>query len=142
MTTGEVETLAHLVAERAGTGRALTFAALSERSVDPETGYQPSANLLWKISKAMEIKVNPALIRAIAAGLGLPHQRVAAAATRQYIGYEIGDPFNGEYGDVLVAHRPGMTAEDMPIVRSILERWEREEQEAAECTAQERAENS
>jgi hypothetical protein len=93
----------------------------------------------------MEIKVNPALIRAIATGLGLPHQRVASAATRQYIGFEISDPFGGKYGEVLVAHRPGMTAEDMPIVRSILERWEREEREERESIkrdVQESAENS
>jgi len=118
------ETLAHLVADRAGAGRTYTFVALSERSIDPQSGYKPSANLLWKIAQGDSVKVNPALIRAVAAGLDLPLARVAEAATRQFIGYVVDDPFVADHGEdvvVRVAHRPGQTAGDLPRAKAFLD---------------------
>lgn len=85
------ETMAQLVAAHAGTGRELTFAALAQRSVDPRTGYQPSPNLLWRIASGEMVKVNPALVRAVTAGLGLPPERIARAAAVQFIGWVPGD---------------------------------------------------
>lgn len=119
----EPETLASLVAEYAGTGRPYTFAALSERSVDPETGYRPSANLLWKISQGESVKINPQLIRAIAAGLGMGIERVATAATHQFIGYVVGRPdLAGEAAaDVVVVHEPGVEGRDMPRAREFVD---------------------
>lgn len=127
MTPRDAETLADLVRERAGKRGAnlLTFEQLSDRSTDAETGYRPSANLLWKVAGGQEVKVNPSLLRAIAAGLGLPLERVQMAAARQYLGWQVTDPFDTPAGDqdevVRVVHPPGVTASDLPLVEGDLE---------------------
>ncbi|SEO82686.1 hypothetical protein [Actinacidiphila rubida] len=111
----EAETLAQLIADAIGErGSGLTYLQLSERSVDPETGYRPSANLLNRIALGTDIKVNPPLIRAITEGLGLPASRVEAAAHRQYIGpYVAVDPGLGGGGEddevIRAATRHGVT---------------------------------
>lgn len=108
------ETLAQLVHAAAGErGSGLTYAQLSERSVDPETGYRPSANLLNRIGLGADVKINPPLVRAVTVGLGLPAARVEAAATRQFIGYAAIDPDLGGGGEddetIRVARRRGST---------------------------------
>lgn len=129
MTTQQAETLSQLVAERAGKASGgngkITFVALHERSVDPETGYQPSANLLWKVATDQDVKVHQALVRAIAAGLGLPLARVQAAAAYQYTGY-VATRVNGG----TVVHDPGAVTDDLPRSRAALARWDEEESEA------------
>lgn len=126
MSTRDAETLADLVNAKAGKGAKLTFVQLSERSVDPETGYQPSANLLWKIASGQDVKVNRQLVRAVAAGLELDLQRVRDAAARQYLGWEAVDPFDTDPGDddvvVRVARAVGARPEDMPAVREFVTR--------------------
>ena len=118
MPTQDTETLAQLVRDHAGGEGKLTFVQLSERSIDPTSGYRPSANLLHRIASDVDVKINPRLVRAIAAGLGMPLPRVQAAAARQFIGWEVDDPFGTEAGEddevVRVAHRPGATSVDMP----------------------------
>ncbi|MBH1938622.1 hypothetical protein I5Q34_30925 [Streptomyces sp. AV19] len=121
MAPQEPETLSKLVGDRAGKEGSLTFLALSERCVDPEGGYRPSANLLWKIAKGQEIKVNPELIRAIATGTGLPLKRVQAAAAYQFTGYVA-----TELGEGVVLHEPGVGG-DFPKARAVLEHWAEEE---------------
>jgi hypothetical protein len=121
---GGAETLADLVAGRAGAGRQYTFVALSERSIDPESGYRPSANLLWKVAKGESVKVNPELIRAIAQGLGLSIDRVARAATLQFIGYVVDDPFDGHRAGgvtVHVVHEPGSVEADLPMAQEFVD---------------------
>jgi hypothetical protein len=81
-----VLTLRELVAAHAGTGRPLTFEALHQRAVDPVTGYQPSANHLWRIATGQAVKVNPPLMAAIAAGLGIDLIVVQRAAAVEYLG--------------------------------------------------------
>ena len=127
----EAQTLTELVAEHAGTGRRYTFVALSARSIDPATGYQPSPNLLWKVARGADVKVNPALIRAIAAGLGLPIERVAEAATRQFIGFVVGDPLHGRRGSgvaVQVVHEAGATEGDLPEAQKFVDEVLKREQ--------------
>lgn len=129
MTTRDTETLAELMSERAGKrGSGLpTWEQVSERAIDPESGYRPSANLLWKVASGQEVKVNPKLVRAIAAGFSLPLERVQDAAYRQFIvGWQVDDPFNTSAGDddavARVAHAPGKGAADMPATRDFIER--------------------
>lgn len=101
MTTRDTETLADLINAKAGkrSGKALSFDDLSEASVDPESGYRPSGSMLWKIANYQGLKVNPDLVRAVAAGLELPLARVEAAAHRQFIGpYAAVDPGLGGGG--------------------------------------------
>ncbi|OKJ06796.1 hypothetical protein [Kitasatospora sp. CB01950] len=119
------ETLASLVSEQAGAGRRYTFAALSERSIDPQSGYRLSHSQLHKISKGDLVKINPELIRALSEGLSLPWDRVAAAAARQYIGYAVEDPgVNAAEGvAVRVARAPGAsggTSRSQDFVNEVL----------------------
>ncbi|MDX3197857.1 hypothetical protein [Streptomyces scabiei] len=128
MSTRDTETLADLVGEIAGKGPGrgakLTFEQLSEKSVDPETGYRPSPNHLWRIAAGHDIKVNPPLVRAIAAGLEHPLVRVRAAAARQFLGWEAGGlpGADAEQDEVLrVARAAGVTSDDMPEVRAFFD---------------------
>ncbi len=127
MTTRDTETLADLVSEQAGKGKRYTFEQLSIRSVDPETHYKPSPNLLWKVASGQDVKLNPRLVRAIAAGLGLHPDRVADAAHRQFLGWYSADPGIAAEGDegvdavYRVAAAAGVTPEEMPAVREFFE---------------------
>jgi len=135
MTTRDTETLAELMSERAGKrGSGLpTWEQVGARAVDPSTGYRPSPNLLWKVASGQDVKINPPLVRAIAAAFSLPLDRVQLAAARQFIGLEVDDPFDTPPGDddtvVRVAHAPGKRAEDMPATRQFIERAARSENE-------------
>lgn len=131
MSTRDAETLTQLVSARAGKGKPDTFEQLANRSVDPETGYSPSPNLVWKIASGQDVKINPPLVKALAAGLGLPPERVADAARRQFIGwYSTKPPFEvpaDEGDDVVyrVAAAAGVTDEDMPAVKAFYEELRR-----------------
>lgn len=120
-TTGP-ETLTQLVGDVAGEGKPLTFVQLAAKSVDPDTGYKPSPNLLWRIAAGQSIKVNPELVRAIAAGIEQPLERVQAAAAYQFVGY-LAAPLGAGHA----VHMPGSGAGDAPKSRSIMARWEEEE---------------
>lgn len=132
MTTRDAETLTQLVSARAGKGKPDTFEQLANRSVDPETNYRPSANLVWKIASGQDVKMNPPLVKALAAGLGLPPERVAAAAHRQFLGwYSTKPPFelpdDEDDDDVVyrVAAAAGVTDDEMPAVRAFYEELRR-----------------
>lgn len=139
MTTRDAETLAQLVSEQAGKGRKYTFEQLAGRSVDPESSYKPSPNLVWKIASGQDVKMNPPLVRALAAGLGLPPQRVADAAHRQFLGWYAAepavdrDPEDDEDDAVYrAAAAAGATPEQMPAVRELFERLRKERTEDGE----------
>lgn len=133
MTTRDTETLADLINAKAGkrSGKALSFDDLSEVSVDPQSGYRPAGSYLWKISKGQDVKINPSLIRAIAAGLGYPLERVQAAAARQYLGWEAVDPGLGGGGDddevIRAARRTGVTPGDGTGVEEFVRRSREED---------------
>ena len=128
MTTRDTETLAELMSERAGKrGSGLpTWEQVGQRAVDPATGYRPSPNLLWKVASGQDVKINPPLVRAIAEAFALPLDRVQLAAARQFLGWQVDDPFDTPAGDddavVRVARAPGRRAEDMPATREFLRR--------------------
>jgi hypothetical protein len=125
--TQQRETLTDLVAAAVGPDGRWTYQAFQARAVDPETGYRPSTGLIQKIKEGSLVKINPELVRAIAAGLGKSSREVGLAAFHQYIGtpLESRDPFPGEHlGDttVTVTAVPGATAEDMPLTLGHLKR--------------------
>lgn len=122
--TADVETFADLVAAAAGTGRALTYEQLAQKSVDPESGYKPSPNLVWRIASGAAIKVNPELVRALAAGLELPLARVQAAAAFQFTGF-----LTSELGQGKAVHMPGADVTDAPKSRARLADWADDESE-------------
>lgn len=132
MSTRDAETLDQLVSAVAGKGKKYTFEQLANRSVDPETRYQPSPNLVWTISTGKSVKMNPPLVRALAAGLGLLPKQVADAAHRQFLGWYAEDPAEGDQraeGDdaiYRVAAKQGVTPEQMPAVKDFFEQLKRE----------------
>ncbi|TXS78646.1 hypothetical protein [Streptomyces sp. sk2.1] len=119
--TSKPETLANLVAE-AVDGGDLTFAQLSDRAIDPESGYQPGANLLWKVARQKGIKLNPGLVRAIAAGLRVPPERAAAAAAYEFAGFVA----TGVEGGTVV-HEEGADIPEASKSRAIMASWGEEE---------------
>lgn len=131
MATRDAETLAQLVSDQAGKGKRYTFEELANRSVDPESGYSPSINLVWTIATGKDIKLNPRLIRALAAGLGMTPGRIADAAHRQFLGWYATDPefdSTAEDDDAVyrVAAKKGVTDEQMPAVEEFFEQLRKE----------------
>lgn len=95
---------------------------LSERSIDPESGYQVSANMLWKVARQKGVKLNPELVRAIAAGLRIPPERAGAAAAYEFAGFVA----SGAEGGIVV-HEEGSDVSDAPKSRAKMSSWEEEE---------------
>lgn len=86
--TREAETLTDLVAARVGDGAQLmTYRAFAQAAVDPGSGYRPSRATLWKIRNGEPIKMDPRIVGAVAAGLGVALERAQAAAAYQYTGF-------------------------------------------------------
>lgn len=121
--TQEAETLTQLVAERVGEGRRLTYRAFEERAVDPETGHRPSRDVLWKLRHGKSIRVEPSVIRAVAAGLDLPRHRVQAAAAYQFLGLVV-----TQVGEGVVLTLPGTDTPDTEAVQRQAERARDEEE--------------
>ncbi|MFD8075868.1 hypothetical protein ACFV3E_24830 [Streptomyces sp. NPDC059718] len=114
------ETLTQLVSERvAATG--MTWRQVGERAVDPVTGYRPAKDTVWKIARGVDVKISPELVRAVAAGVGVPQERAARAAALQYTGYVA-----TELGGGVVLHDPEAEADSLAS-RSYLDRWDEEQ---------------
>lgn len=113
--TQEAETLTQLVADRVGEGRELTYRAFQAKAI-AKGGYQPSVDVLWKVGTGKAFKLSPELVEAIAAGLGLPPQRVQAAAAYQYTGLVASYVDGG-----VVLHDPAVDA-DTPATRDEMKR--------------------
>ncbi|MFH9823076.1 hypothetical protein [Streptomyces bobili] len=124
------DALTRLVQEHVGRGRPLTFRAFEERAVDPVTGYRMGKSTAGEVARGHWIKITPAILRAIAAGIGVDPAVVRAAAYRQYIGIEVTDPFSTPPGDddtvVRVAHELGSTAAELEQARRVLDNPEGE----------------
>lgn len=87
----QLDALTRLVRQHVGTHTGehkMSVAAFCAKAVDPDSRYQPSNGLIGNIVAGKSYKVTPHLVGAIAAGLGLPREIVAAAAHLQLIGYE------------------------------------------------------
>ncbi|MEW2633438.1 hypothetical protein AB0903_17720 [Streptomyces sp. NPDC048389] len=124
MTTGpeiRPETLASLVASVVD-HEGVTFAQLSERAVDPKEGYRPSPNVLWKVARQKGVKVNPELVRAIAAGLRQPLERVQAAAAYEFTGLVAAYVDGGT-----LLRGPGTEAAGTAKSRAVIADWDEEE---------------
>lgn len=121
----DLTALTRLVQEHVGDGRPMTIRAFAELAIDPETGISISKSTVGNLVQGHTIKITPAVLRAVAAGLGLPLVDVQLAATQQYVGLLLDDPFDTPSGDtdavVRVAHKPGQKASDMPATRKFVE---------------------
>jgi hypothetical protein len=123
------DALTRLVQEHVGRGRRLTYRRFEEQAVDPRTGRRIGKSLAELIVKGHQVKLTPAIVRAVAAGLELPYTQVREAAIRQYIGVEISDLAAPEDGDdtvLRVAHQVGASGTDLEQARRALDNPEGE----------------
>lgn len=86
MSSPSPDALTRLVQQHVGEGRSLRIRQFAERAVDPDTGWTPSKSLVGNIVAGHQVKVSPPLVRAVAAGLGVPLRLVQVAAAEQYLG--------------------------------------------------------
>lgn len=115
------DALTELVMQHVGDGKRWSTRAFAEIAVDPDTGWSPSKSLVGKIIKGLSYDITPQLVSAIAAGLGLPREVVAAAAHFQVIGYTESELAGGAPATVL--HQIGQRPADAPKSRAIAQRW-------------------
>ncbi|MEU5424007.1 hypothetical protein AB0H73_00125 [Streptomyces olivoreticuli] len=103
----------------------MTYRKLAELAVDPKTGTQVGHSTIWRIAHEAPIKIDPAVVRAIAAAVGLPDREVQIAAAQEFVGLVATDAVGASTpgATVVVAHVPGMTAGDMPKVQEMLRNW-------------------
>lgn len=113
------DALTELVRQYVGTGRRWSTRAFAERAVDPDTGWAPSKSLLAKIIARQGYTITPQLVSALAAGLELPRDVVAAAAHFQSIGYEPQE-LGGQAPATLLRH---LTARETPLANGVAQHW-------------------
>lgn len=81
------DALTELVQQHVGRGKRWSTREFAARAVAPN-GWSPSKSLVAKICAGQGYDITPELISALAVGLGLPREIIAAAAHLQIIGYE------------------------------------------------------
>lgn len=81
------DALTELVQANVGTGRRMSTRDFAAVAVDPETGWSPGKSLVGKIIAGQNYTITPKLVSAVAAGLQMPREIIAAAAHLQAIGY-------------------------------------------------------
>lgn len=116
--------LTELVQQHVGTGKRWSTREFAGIAVDPDTGWSPSKSLLAKIIAGQNFLITPQLVSALAKGLDVPRDIVAAAAHLQTIGYAVEDLQSGAPATLLrtIGSAP---AEDSKA-RAVAERWEAE----------------
>lgn len=119
------DALTQLVQQHVGTNTGagkMTVVAFASKAIDPDSGYRPSTGLIGKILRGDSYRVTPQLVGAIAAGLGLPREIVAAAAHFQLIGYESAELGGGAPAQLLqrLGVEPGESE------RAMAEKWRAE----------------
>lgn len=120
------DALTELVQQHVGTHTdpdKMSIVAFCERAYDSEYQYRPSNGLIGKILRGESYKVTPQLVGAIAAGLRLPRDVVAAAAHFQLIGYATTELKRGAPARVLHLLDSGPGERE----QTIAERWAAEE---------------
>lgn len=100
----------------------LTWRQLGERAIDPVTGHCLPHGNLWKIGQGQPVKIYPALVRAVAAAIEEPEEKVQIAAAQQYVGL-VATSTSEASSTVVIAHAPGMGRDDMPRAQELLSRW-------------------
>jgi hypothetical protein len=120
------ETLADLINAVVDSG-SRGYEDIAKASIDRDTGYQPSKSMVWRVAHKEGVKINPALVRALTLGLGLPPERVQAAAHRQFIGpYTAYDPGLGGGGQddevIRTVRKDGSTSADSRGVEDFVRR--------------------
>ncbi|MEU0309736.1 hypothetical protein [Streptomyces cyaneofuscatus] len=118
------DALTELVQANVGVGRRMSTRDFAAVAVDPESGWSPGKSLVGKIIAGQGYTVTPKLVSAIAQGLDLPREIVAAAAHMQTIGYAIEELAAGPAAVLIrtLGAEPGAG----PKARAVSERWDAE----------------
>ncbi|MER6598927.1 hypothetical protein [Streptomyces parvus] len=115
------DALTELVKANVGAGRRMSTRDFAAVAVDPETGWSPGKSLVGKIIAGQGYTVTPSLVSAIAEGLELPREIVAAAAHLQTIGYTAAELTAGP--PAVLIRTLGADADAGPKARAVAERW-------------------
>lgn len=115
------DALTELVRQHVGAGKRWSTREFAEIAVDPDTGWSPSKSLVGKIIAGQGYTITPQLVSALAAGLRLPRQIIAAAAHLQTIGYTAEELTDGAPATLIrtIDAEPGATDK----ARDVAERW-------------------
>jgi hypothetical protein len=107
--------------------RGLSYAKMSERAVDPETGAKLSKPYLQRlVANPPANAPSPAQLRAIAIALRVSERRVKAAAAAQWLEYEATElaGYNDEVR-IIVSHLGNMPESELRRWRAMIEADER-----------------
>lgn len=118
------DALTELVKASVGTGRRMSTREFAAVAVDPESGWSPGKSLVAKIIGSKGYDVTPQLVGALAVGLGLDREIVAAAAHLQVIGYTEAELTKGAPAKLIRVI--GTEGDDDDKARAIAERWDAE----------------
>ncbi|MGW7248862.1 hypothetical protein [Streptomyces decoyicus] len=118
------DALTELVRQHVGTGKRWSTREFTGVAVDPETGWAPGKSLVGKIIGGQNYNVTPQLVSALAAGLGLPREVVAAAAHLQVIGYTVEELAEGAPATLLRTLGPAAGSDEK--ARAVAARWDAE----------------
>lgn len=117
--------LTELVQQQLGPGKRYSMREFAAVAVDPETGWAPSKSLLGKIYAGQGYNITPQLVSALAVGLDLPRDVVAAAAHLQVIGYTAEELTRGTPATVIrTLDAAGRRADK---AEAVAERWANDE---------------
>lgn len=118
------DALTELVQASVGTGRRMSTREFASAAVDTETGWSPGKSLVGKIIGGQNYVITPQLVSAVAVGLGLSREIVAAAAHLQTIGYAVEELAHGAPATLIrtLDAEPGVGAKS----RAVAERWDAE----------------
>lgn len=115
------DALTELVKAHVGAKRRMSTREFSAAAVDPESGWSPSKSLVAKIIAGQGYDVTPQLVSAVAAGLELDREIVAAAAHLQVIGYTDAELSGGAPARLIQVI--GKAGEPGDKARAVAERW-------------------
>ncbi|MFI9344997.1 hypothetical protein ACIG0D_27580 [Streptomyces sp. NPDC052773] len=111
--------------------RGLSYAKMSERAVDPDTGMKLSKAYLQRlVTNPPANAPSPKQLKAVANALSVSLRRVKAAAAEQWLEYEATELAG--YGDdvrIIVSHLTGMPESELRRWRAMIEADERARRE-------------
>lgn len=111
--------------------RGLSYAKMSERAIDPDTGTKLSKPYLQRlVANPPANAPSPVQMRALAAALRVSERRVKAAAAEQWLEYEATElaGYNDEVR-IIVGHLAGMPEPELRRWRAMIEADERARRE-------------
>ena len=117
--------LTELVRAHVGAGRRMSTREFSAVAVDPDSQWSPGKSLVAKIIGGQGYDVTPQLVGAVAVGLGIDREIVAAAAHLQVIGYTTAELTKGAPARLI--RTLGAEGEPTDKAQAVADRWDAEQ---------------